>query len=252
MLIVSWNMGCGPPTKYRRSHADAWRYLLDELKPDVAFVQEALFAAPLAEAFGQVFWSEDHGRDGGTAVLVRQGLAATRIAVTVPGSYVAGAELIIADVPTLFLSVHVGPPNYRKHLRGLADALTPLLDGRRFVVGGDLNAARHLDDVYGGKWFTRYFEDLAVRQFHDCHWAQHGKEVQSFWGHQAREAYQCDHVFTDSTTAQGVSACAVIDNPDVRALSDHGPLELTIRAALPEVTAVVTSGDPTGDQRQVP
>jgi hypothetical protein len=45
MRIVSWNMGCGPRTRYRHSHAEAWRYLLDELRPDVAFVQEALRAA---------------------------------------------------------------------------------------------------------------------------------------------------------------------------------------------------------------
>ena len=230
MRILSWNMACGPRTKYRRSHTDAWRHLLHELKPDVALVQEALFVAPLANDFGQVCWSEDRGRDSGTAVVVRHGLAATAIPLTSAGSYVAGAELTVAGVPTLFVSVHVGPPNYREHLSGLATALTPVLEGRRFVFGGDLNAARHLDDVYGGQWFSRYFEDFAGRRFHDGHWAQHGKEVQSFWGHQAREKYQCDHLFVDGATAESVSDCVIIDNAVVRALSDHGPLSLTLKA----------------------
>ena len=37
-----------------------------------------------------------------------------------------------------------------------------------------------------------------------------------------------DHLFTDTVTATGVTACNVIDNSDVRHLSDHGPLVLTI------------------------
>ena len=43
MRIVTWNMGCGPRvSQYRRSHGEAWEYLVNELRPDVAMVQEAL------------------------------------------------------------------------------------------------------------------------------------------------------------------------------------------------------------------
>jgi hypothetical protein len=42
MRVVTWNMGCGPNSSYRKSHDEAWRYLLQELRPDVALVQEAL------------------------------------------------------------------------------------------------------------------------------------------------------------------------------------------------------------------
>lgn len=115
--------------------SDAWQHLLKELDPDVVFAQEALFVAPLAHDFGEVFWSQDRGRDGGTAT----------------------------------------------------ETLTTRFGDQRFVFAGDLNAARHLDDVYGGRWFTRDFAGLAERHSYDCHWSQHGKEVQSFWGHQARE-----------------------------------------------------------------
>jgi hypothetical protein len=38
-------MGCGGPSKFRRTHEAAWGYLLSELRPDVALVQEALIAA---------------------------------------------------------------------------------------------------------------------------------------------------------------------------------------------------------------
>lgn len=214
-------------TKYRRKHEQAWRYLLDELRPDIALVQEALFAAePMVAARGQLIWSGDKGKDSGTAVFVRGGLTATRVSVRSAGSYVAAIELATADGPKLVASVHVGPPNYRKHLRILADELSEVVVGRRFVVGGDLNAARHIDRVYKGRWFTRYFDDLERRDFYDCHWRQHGKEIQSFWGRQAKNPYQCDHLFVDATTGRTDPKCEVIDNSVVRELSDHGPVEL--------------------------
>jgi len=225
-------MGCAPQmaTKYRRRHEEAWRYLLDELRPDVALVQEALFAAePRLAAAGQVTWSDDRGKDSGTAIFVRRGLSATRVSVRSTGSYIAAVELASEDGPTLVASVHVGPPNYRKHLRILADELAAVVVGRRFVVGGDLNAARHIDKVYGGRWFTRYFEDLERAHFYDCHWRQHGKEIQSFWGRQAKNPYQCDHLFVDAATGLTSPICGIVDNPVLRDLSDHGPIELVTR-----------------------
>jgi endonuclease/exonuclease/phosphatase family metal-dependent hydrolase len=230
MKYVSWNMGCAPSmAKYRKTHAHAWQYLLAELRPDVALVQEALLTAAPSAPGGQLYWSEDRGSESGAGIFVRDGLQARSVPLQSKGSYVAAVELTLGGSPTLVASVHVGPPDYKKHLRTLLDDLSQAADGRRFVIGGDLNAARHWDDVYGGRWYTKYFEDLGQRHFHDCHWAQHGKEVQSFWGHQAREAYQCDHLFVDEATAPNVSECAIVDNADVRRLSDHGPIHLTIR-----------------------
>jgi endonuclease/exonuclease/phosphatase family metal-dependent hydrolase len=228
--VISWNMGCAPrPAKYRKTHAEAWRYLLDDLKPDVALIQEALVnPEPIAREYGQMFWSADKGTDSGTAVLVRGGLAGEFKELRSAGSYVAAAEVTINDSTAFVASIHVGPPRYRKHLRTLMDVLVPAVAGQRFIVGGDLNAARHVDNVYGGRWFHRFFESVAAREFHDCHWQLHGKEVQSFWGRQARNPYQCDHVFVDRETAHGIRECHVIDNPVVRALSDHGPLLLRL------------------------
>lgn len=111
MRYVSWNMGCAPPmARYRTTHADAWRYLLQELRPDVALVQEALFsAAPISG--GQLFWSEDRGSESGAAIFVRNGLEAGRVAVQSTGSYIAAVQLTLSGNPTLVASVHVGPPD---------------------------------------------------------------------------------------------------------------------------------------------
>ena len=228
MRIISWNMGCGPRTRYRRTHLDAWRYLLTELQPDVAFVQEALLNYTVASEQGDLYWSADRGSDSGTAVFVRAGIAASPLEVRSLGSYVAAVTVTHTDSPILLASAHVGPSNYQRHRLALAEVLGQLVAEKRFVVGGDLNTARHWDKVYGGHQHTNFFEALASRDFYDCHWMQHGKEVQSFWGHQAKEAYQCDHLFTDNSSRAKVLDCSIIDNVDVRSLSDHGPICLTL------------------------
>ncbi len=81
----------------------------------------------------------------------------------------------------------------------------------------------------GGNGIIGSFNSLADRGFYDCHWAVNGKEVQSFWGPEACEAYQDDHVFIDTDHASSVVNCEVIDNRIVRELSDHGPMLLVMK-----------------------
>ena len=228
MKVVSWNMGCAPrqATKYRRRHSEAWTYLVEELRPDICLVQEALRSSPPPSGF-RVFWNDNSPSDSGTAVLVAERLPAEPLSISSLGSYLAGAVVSGAGAPMTLLSVHVGPSDYRRHLSTLADCLSENLLGQSFIVGGDFNAARHLDDVRGGRWFGNFFRDLIGRGFHDCHWSLHGKEVQSFWGHQALNAYQCDHFFVDRAGAARVVSCEVIASDLVKTLSDHGPVVLS-------------------------
>jgi endonuclease/exonuclease/phosphatase family metal-dependent hydrolase len=194
----------------------------------VAFVQEALLNFTVSPAEGELFWSIDRGSDSGTAVFVRAGITASAIDVRARGSYVAAVTVQEQERPIVFASAHVGPGDYQEHRLALADALAQLVAGKRFIVGGDLNTARHWDKVYGGRQHAAFFEGLAARGFQDCHWMKNQREVQSFWGHQAKEAYQCDHLFADESTSDFVITCGVIDNPTVRALSDHGPISVTL------------------------
>jgi exonuclease III len=219
MRIISWNMGCAPRgSRYRRTHATAWRYLLDTLTPDIAFVQEALRPTQaVTPNDGELQWSADIGNQSGTAVFIRRGFAFEPLTVRSDKSYVAGARVSVAGEPIVFISVHVGPSNYRKNLKTLVDALCPVIEGTRFVVGGDWNAARHVDDVYGGQWYRKFFDDLAARQMVDCHWTQHGEEVPSLWRKQDAHRYQCDHIFADAITASGAD-CNVM--PHVETFSD--------------------------------
>ena len=261
MRYVSWNMGCSPQmaTRYRKVHADAWGYLIETLRPDVALVQEALLASEaVVGRRGRLFWSQTRGTDSATAIYVREGLEAKAIQLTSAGSYVAAIELETVSGSQLVVSVNVGLPNelgfgcgmtcwrrlrdwnnagvwQRLHEVLLAELraadkldLSRAVVGKHFVVGGDLNAARHLDVVQKGRWFTKYFDNLASRGFHDCHWSCHGKEVQSFWGPQAKNPYQCDHLFVDGITAGRVVACDVLELPTNPAFSDHSPILLKL------------------------
>lgn len=227
MRVVTWNMGCSPPgARYRRTHAQAWRYLWDELRPDIALVQEALLDLP---AWVQPACCSQRprsvGRNAGNVVLAR-GITAREIAIGAEGCCIASAEVEGRSGSFVVASVHVSTRRTQKlFLRSLIDALVPVLAGKRFVVGGDFNAAReYSESAYG--WF---FDDLASRGFHDCHRAIHRREVTSFWGHQAPKAgIQDDHLFIDAASASSVLSCEVVDNSEVRRLSDHGPLVLVI------------------------
>jgi hypothetical protein len=66
--IVSWNMGAAPRiAKYRKRQTAAWRYLLATLRPDVAFVQEALFTNPITDDDGSLTWNDEAGRRASVA-----------------------------------------------------------------------------------------------------------------------------------------------------------------------------------------
>jgi endonuclease/exonuclease/phosphatase family metal-dependent hydrolase len=112
----------------------------------------------------------------------------------------------------------------------LVDAVTVAAaeDDRAFVIGGDLNASRGFDAVYGGKRYATFFADVTKRGFHDCLFALHGAESQSFWGPAAKHAYQLDHVFVDARSGKSVKTARVIDTPETRRLSDHGPVVIDL------------------------
>jgi hypothetical protein len=135
-----------------------------------------------------------------------------------------------------FLSVDVGPPSYRKHLRTLADVLSTALSGRSFVIAGDLNAARHVDAVYGGKWFTRYFADIERCGLHDCHWALHERERPRFWGHQAKNPISVTTRSSMRPRPRPVEVRRRRQHID-QAPSDHGPIQI-VGAAGPAPVAI--------------
>lgn len=233
MRFVTWNMGCGSPRyteRYRRVRDEAWRMVLS-LEPDVILVQEALLDTPeWVRAEGIFLPQRLHydGQDAGTAILVRSGLMATNRFVTIGGSYVAAADIVGTDGEFVVASVHVDTKDQKKNLLTLLDALVQVTEGRRFIIGGDFNACRRYDEVYKKNAYRWFFDELGQRGFHDCHYGVHGREERTFWGHQAKEAYQLDHFFIESTGKARVRSCVVITTDDTKRLSDHSPVLLEL------------------------
>jgi endonuclease/exonuclease/phosphatase family metal-dependent hydrolase len=231
MRFVSWNMGCGGRTKFRKTHEAAWEYLLSELRPDVALVQEALIAASAwMNGRGAVLMSDDKNADNGAALFVRQGLEATRVPMKSPHAFLAAADVSGPEGAFRTVSVHLYPHSGEAHqanLRLLFDKLSASMTetGGRFVVGGDINAARHFDVIYKKRTYAKFFASVAKRGLHDCHFGLHGKDERTFWG---KGEYQLDHFFVEENGKASVRKCEVVTTTDTRRLSDHSPLVLEL------------------------
>jgi endonuclease/exonuclease/phosphatase family metal-dependent hydrolase len=227
MRIVSWNMGCA--TKHYCSVRDeAWRFLLG-LAPDVVLVQEAMLDVPawLRKEGTLCIRPAYDGQGWGSGVLVR-GAAAKELPLVSPGSFIVAAEVEQPGGSILVASIHVCPDKHlAKNMGTLGDVLPPLLAGRRFIVGGDLNSGRHFDAIRKRSTHRTFLEKLAPVGAHDCHFALHRRETQSYWG-RAIEAYQVDHLFVDGAAAPSIRASDVVTTDDTRRLSDHSPLVLEV------------------------
>lgn len=217
---------------YLPTHDEAWRYLVEELRPDVALVQEALVTVPAALAgrgrfIAQGAWRKECRWGSGVYV---PALEVTDIdAVDCEGVHAAAAIVNGPTGPVLVTSVHVGTqPEQERWLATLTEALGTKLPEHRMIVGGDFNAARRFDEVHGYTNYKAFFAGMQARGFFECHWRKNGREVQSFWGRKTVEKYQDDHFFVNESLGPQVVSCEVIDNADVRRLSDHGPAVLVI------------------------
>lgn len=74
MKVVTWNLGYNTDAS---KHEDAWRYLIDELDADIAFLQEVRVPEDV-EASGRCIFTTPTTPQWGSAILVKQ-LAATQL-----------------------------------------------------------------------------------------------------------------------------------------------------------------------------
>lgn len=235
LRVVTWNVGCGPTAShYRKSHDEAWDYLLHELRPNVALVQEAL-VEKIKEARRShtvILCDMDSGVTAGTAVLIH-GLDVNMVPSVAVSShtYSAAAEIRTPAGPLIVIGVHVYPGDEQAaDLKRLAELFSTAFVNSAILVGGDFNAARHFDKVYGRNKYRPFFAAMETAGLRDVHWDIFGREIQSFWGRQTKEPYQDDHLFITKTWSKRVLSCSVIDNEFVRRVSDHGPLLLELDA----------------------
>ena len=127
--------------------------------------------------------------------------------------------------PLVVVSVHTPTvPSVRPFIDEAFEELTPLLEGRSFIVGGDFNLSRNYDKVYRTTHHSEFLDSLPTRGFVDCMREAYGEEQRTFWG-RTTNAYQNDHVFVSQDLAPKVVSCEVADRAGH---SDHSPLTLTL------------------------
>jgi endonuclease/exonuclease/phosphatase family metal-dependent hydrolase len=240
MRIVTWNMDFKRPKEVRDA---AWDFLLTELQPDIALVQEA----KVPDNTGYEVLPTRALKPGsteelswGSAILSRVGKPETKVALSFEDISARGAVQIasctIAGLGEVcIVNIHSRLDYNEKqkvisNLRKTFEVVLRVLDGcDRFIVGGDLNTARSLDAAYGAEYgHGEFWEGIDAGILKEA--LPGGEERQSYWGHgddnkgPTGNTLQDDHVFLDAETFQLVSESRVWDTPQVRRFSDHGPI----------------------------
>jgi endonuclease/exonuclease/phosphatase family metal-dependent hydrolase len=218
---------------YQKKQVEAWPYLENTLKPDIALLQEVP-----CSIFDK--WRECRqgfayqGAAFGTMIFCAQDFAGKTIAnddhsFRQSDIYVSAVDVRLKAKPIAIMSVHVYPgKQQKKTLTKLLGFLEQALCLKPTIVGGDFNACRHYDVIYKKNSYSWFFEEMERIGFYDCHFGLHGKEKQTYWSKKTAEPYQDDHIFVPADWKNRIIRCDVLPYDPTRGMSDHGPIELVI------------------------
>lgn len=243
---------------YKRDrHASAWQWL-NEQDADVALLQEVVPHPERLGPWGSVVFRGKY-KQHGCAVLVKAGgYRAWEPTDQQPGlTRVRGAAAIARpdeEGGLWFISVHSDAASFeeinrayptwyadlppREQIpRSSASAMweiepvvaepRPVLNGARFVLGGDLNSARMFDTGDRGE-NARLFDNLHAQGYIDTRPRHSPEEVQTYFKKRTRPL-QLDHVFADAATETSVRSWSVRrEVAEQLGLSDHAPIEMVI------------------------
>lgn len=253
MRVLTWNMaGAGFHTG--APHAEAWEWLRHQAEFDVAMLQEAIPPSDLGDSFVSVLFQSRFPAQNlawGNCTLVRNHEFREH-----PIEHATWAEssmdaALIADggndLP-LLVNVHSNAKPIEGFSRNdfvaaggkachqtkvweievLAHQLRPLLAGRRFILGGDINAGHLLDEEYGYKNNENLWKNMAEQGYVDLRLRHSETERQTFF-RERTNPYQLDHFFGDSSTNESVKSWTVLTEVarDLN-LSDHAPVVIDV------------------------
>ena len=232
--ITSYNMRQGGS----REH---WARIQAETHPDILLVQETTdprdFSTDVVEPLGvrNVLWRSAAQNRWGSAILYGGGEVSE---IPVPGfeGWVTGGEVDLAGEPTLVFSVHLPPTDgsYLKSGHRLMDELTPMIERRSCILGGDWNFTTCLRDPSDPRSHRPGEVDFLHRMADDFQllpaWRiAHPKGVlpQTLrWTREPRTPYHCDGVFVPSSLGHHSMSARVLSGPPWLNLSDHNPVAI--------------------------
>jgi exodeoxyribonuclease-3 len=231
--LVTWNMGFWSHKAYLE---EAWKYLLEEIDADIFLFQEARPPQELKDD-SNLLWFEIGGRrNWGTGIYSKKyPVQYLPIRSEYTGSLVVGEAQITDTLELTIISLYglletVGSTSYAiTTLHRMLSDLTGILNGHRggkrnIILGGDLNASLQCDIYYGGKAHQIFFQRLEDFKLKDCFEPFFNDFVQTHRHNRSNRPWQNDYFFISTTLAEKLRSCVVIDNEDVRRLSDHNPV----------------------------
>jgi hypothetical protein len=252
LRVLCWNMG-GAFGPYIERHDDAWRWVA-EVDPDIALIQECV---PPAWATNHWCIVHEPFRYWASAVIAKPTVDIRRVAAMPDllrrfGSYLATAEFDIADVGTILVaSVHTraaeapgwATEGHDRSALARSSVGVPwsndvafagyleLLAARPaspFLIGGDWNTARYIDDQgMPAADGTEFMDRAAAAGWVDMTLDTGGREVRTWFGRPGPRPYQPDHVLGSSDVR--ATNFRVDEEPVVvHDLSDHAPLVLEV------------------------
>lgn len=264
LTVLTWNMAAAFNYAEKR-HADAWQYLLTQLKPDIALLQEVhtdQVAAVIQQSGYRVEWGSHYPQGRWGSAVVTKDLPLERINVDnypwlsrFEGAAVT-CQVRIDDIELIACSIHarakaitesqlsgidtsgLSVPGFNdvwplyvifNDLAAMVTETNNNSNATRFIVGGDLNASRLLDRKYGAHGNDAFFDQTSDRGFVDLTTPRFDEEPQTFF-REGNAPYQVDYLFSDQRTASTVDEVH-IDRVAVAELgvSDHAPVIATLK-----------------------
>jgi len=234
MRIVTWNVSFN-------ASIDTFDYISETLAPDVALLQEVtqkIFTSKLPNHY-QIFHQTIGGRRRwGSAVLVRNGIAAKQIAFSPDMGWVTGATISTGALAGLSLwSLHARlkdlseKPHYVvPHLQSLFESFAEQLQrGESLIIGGDLNADREFDKHYLQPTDTRHepFFDYLENNLHLVNCTKEimvGGRAQTVFTKRTTVPFQDDYLFLSPNLQALLQSCKIPDRDTVEKYSDHSPV----------------------------
>jgi endonuclease/exonuclease/phosphatase family metal-dependent hydrolase len=221
MIILTWNLGYW---QHRSQHDKAWDYLCNNIKPDLALLQEV---KPPSQLSRHSIVFEEISMGWGTAtyapLLPLSGVHLSRY----PGRVALATTILDGDFPLFIASIHAPIINGHvfPHLNNIFTEIESKVHAQSTVIGGDLNSARLAEKVWPGNGHGPFFERIdSGDPWVDCCRLFNDTEVQTFFRHTCVHPFQDDHIFVSRDFSGCIRSCNVINNDFTRSVSDHIPL----------------------------
>jgi len=236
-----------------QNHRTAWNWLTNESQADVCLLQEVVPDDEFLRHWSDFYFVKKYAdKNWGSMILVRQG----SLEKFEPTSETPWLKRFQGSAPLakhndsgfMLCSVHSNAEPVQIDEDELPETLlrcnktkvweieltshdlAPMLQGQKFIVGGDLNSSLGFDKNYNRQNNARLFGNLKDCGFNDTRLKFFDQE-QSTYFKQGQAPYQLDHVYSDSQTYDQVQSWEVLTQlVTVQGLSDHAPIGIKMGA----------------------